>query len=117
MWSDSNYNDSEKEHLRGDMDSYPDWAVEGVERNIPSAYTGSRLGGGRSGRYHQPTQDPDKNQLNTLAETTVGEALSIDKAKKKYPVVIPCVKGVSEQIKRVMKEYGTLGLETLLPRS
>ena len=39
--SDSNDNDSEKEHFRGDMDSYPDWVVEGVERKIPSAYTGS----------------------------------------------------------------------------
>ena len=40
------------------------------------------------------------------AETTVVEPLAPKKIKKSYTVVIPYVKGVSEQVRGVMRGYG-----------
>ena len=48
--------------------------------------------------------DQETNKSNTLAETTEWDVAGTNKAKKKYPVVIAYVKGLSEQISRV-KEY------------
>ena len=53
--------------------------------------------------------DPALNQvgLSAPAETTAVEPLVLDKTKKSYTVVvIPYVKGLSEQIRRVMRGYG-----------
>ena len=44
--------------------------------------------------------------MSAPAETTAVEPPAPDKMKKSYPVVIPYVKGVSEQVRRVMKGYG-----------
>ena len=43
---------------------------------------------------------------SAIAETTLVEPPVLDKTKKRYSVVIPYVKEVSEQMKRVMKGYG-----------
>ena len=53
----------------------------------------------------QPTLNQEMDQSNTLAETTEREFPGTDKAKMKYPVVIPNAKVVSDKIRRVMKGY------------
>ena len=44
----------------------------------------------------QPTQDQETDQMNALRETTEEEVPGTDKFMKKYPVVIPYVKGMSD---------------------
>ena len=41
-----------------------------------------------------------------VVKPPVIEPPDLDKAKKRYPVVIPCVKRVSDQVRRVMKGKG-----------
>ena len=48
---------------------------------------------------------PHQGRLSDPAETTVVDPPVLDKTKKSYPVVIPYVKGVSEQVRRVMRGY------------
>ena len=73
--------------------------MEGADPPIRSA---SRR---RGGREHQDPA-PDQAGPIALAETTVVEPPDLDKTKKRYPVVILYVKGVSKQVRRVMKGYG-----------
>ena len=45
--------------------------------------------------------------MSDHAETTIVEPPVPEKTtKKSYPVVVPYVKGVSEQVRRVMRGYG-----------
>ena len=51
--------------------------------------------------------DPAPNQagLSSPTETTAVKSPVLDKTKKRYPVVIPYVTGVSELVRRVMKVF------------
>ena len=51
--------------------------------------------------------DPALDQAgpSTHAETTAVEPTDLDETKKRYPLLIPYVKGVSEPVGRVMKAY------------
>ena len=55
---------------------------------------------------NSPDPAPDQAWRSTCTEITVVEPPDLDKTKKRYPVVIPYVKGASEQVRRVMKGYG-----------
>ena len=45
----------------------------------------------------------DQAEPSTSTETTAVEPPVLDKTKKRYLVVIPYVKGISEQVRRVIK--------------
>ena len=53
-----------------------------------------------------PDPAPDQAGPSTPARNTVVEPPNLDKTKKRYIVVIPYMKGVSEQVRRVMNGYG-----------
>jgi hypothetical protein len=92
--SDAKDREQEKSHIQEAlrMNGYPEWVIQD-----PKA---------------QPPSTQDESVQDTVGEeaipdeTTEGGAPSTDKVRKKYPVVIPYVKGVSEQMRRVLKGYG-----------
>ena len=97
----------ELEHLRGALkcNGYPDWILrelkdenndrkeEGIERDRKGTEKGQK----RKGQKKE-----QKGRRSEEAQVT------LDKEKaKKIPVVIPYIKGFSEQIRRVFGRYGT----------
>ena len=71
--------------------------VAGGGRHASTWPTSRRRGGRES-----PDPAPDQAGLRARTETNTFEPIDLDKTKKRYPVVIPCMKGVSEQVRRVM---------------
>ena len=85
-----------KQALR--WNGYPAWLLEGADTPPPV----------------QPAEEVEENSLDPAppqlrpkgpAETTVVDLPVPEKTKKGYPVVIPYVKGLSEQVRRVMRGY------------
>ena len=77
----------------------PAWLLEGADRPLLDQPAEEGVEENSPDLAHQVgPSDP--------AETTVVKPPILDKTKKSSPVVIPYVKGVSEQVRRVMRGYG-----------
>ena len=55
---------------------------------------------------NHPNPAQDQPGPSAHIKTAAVEPLALDKTKKRHPLVIPYVKGVSVQVRRVMKGYG-----------
>ena len=53
-----------------------------------------------------PDPAPDQAGPSARTETTTVDPPDLDKTKKRYPVVIPYLKRVSKQVRKVMEGYG-----------
>ena len=70
----------------------PDWAMHDTRDKIPATLE-------EDGQATLEEETPP-------VTNTEGVVPDMDKGMKRYPVVIPYVKGVSEQLRRVLKGYG-----------
>ena len=91
--------EEEKAHIKQALclNGYPVWLLEGAD--TPPLDQPAEEG------VEENSLDPAPHQVGPSypAETTVVEPPVLDKTKKDYPVVISYVKGLSEQVRRVMR--------------
>ena len=82
----------EKSHVKQalKMNSYPDWLINSIPLPQPSL---------------ESTTSVLSNDTSDDGQETVIDKTTKKPTCKKSPVVLPYVKGVSEQIRRVFKQY------------
>ena len=94
--------EEEKAHIKQALcwNGYPVWLLEGADMPPLDQPTDKAV--------EENSLDPAPNQggPSDPVETTAVEPPVLDKTKKSYPVVISYVKGVSEQVRKVMRGYG-----------
>ena len=79
----------EKEHVRKALraNGYPEWMLDEPDQEDPNEQNNTE----------EPTQGNNDNRCNHPDRSTT--------TPKKYPVVIPYIKGLSEQLRRMFKKF------------